>query len=64
MKKISLKIVSMQGKTFNERLLVRNELMLSLSLQKLVVAKLQFEIQTVELTTKCNYTSNLKNVLS
>lgn len=54
----------MQGKTFNERLLVRNELMLSLSLQKLVVAKLQFEIQTVELTTKCNYTSNLKNVLS
>ena len=54
----------MQGKTFNERLLVRNELMLSLSLQKLVVAKLQFEIQTVELTTKGNYTSNLKNVLS
>ena len=38
----------MQGKSFNERLLVRNELMLSLSLQKLFVAKLQFEIQTIK----------------
>ena len=37
-KKFSLKNVSMQGKSFNERLLVRNELMLSLSLQKLFVA--------------------------
>ena len=37
----------MQGKSFNERLLVRNELMLSLS-QKLFVAKSQFEIQTIK----------------